>query len=94
MAHDLAAWQLAHLHLLPLRQTRPRIGRVEEGNTVTDFDANGNDKIQIDSNLEGLVSITGQGTNKITISLSGAQTGTTTVESGGQTIDDDDIEFV
>jgi len=65
-----------------------------QSKTVTDFDANGNDKIQIDADLQGLVSITGQGTNKITISLSGAQTGTTTVESGGQTIDDDDIEFV
>ena len=65
-----------------------------QSKTITEFDANGNDKIQIDANLQGLVSITGQGTNKITISLSGAQTGTTNVESGGQAIDDDDIEFV
>lgn len=61
---------------------------------ITDFDSQGDDKIQIDSSLQGLVSITGQGTSRITISLSGAQTGTTTVESGGETIDDDDIEFV
>ena len=65
-----------------------------QSKTITDFDANGNDKIQIDADLKGLLSITGQGTNKITISLSGAQTGTTNVESGGQAIDDDDIEFV
>lgn len=65
-----------------------------QSKTITDFDTNGNDKIQIDADLQGLVEITGQGTNKITISLSGAQTGTTNVESGGQTIDDDDIEFV
>lgn len=65
-----------------------------QSKTITDFDTNGNDKIQIDADLQGLVDITGQGTNKITISLSGAQTGTTNVESGGQTIDDDDIEFV
>lgn len=65
-----------------------------QSKTITDFDTNGNDKIQIDADLQGLVSITGQGTNKITISLSGSQVGTTTVESGGQTIDNDDIEFV
>ncbi len=65
-----------------------------QSKTLTDFDANGNDKIQIDADLQDLVDISGQGTNKITITLSGAQTGTTTVESGGQTIDDDDIEFV
>ena len=62
--------------------------------TITDFDANGNDKIQIDADLEGLTTIEGVGTNSITITLSGAQTGTTTVVSQGGTIDDDDIEFV
>jgi len=62
--------------------------------TITDFDANGNDKIQIDSNLKDLVDITGQGTKAIKITLSGAQTGTTAVISEGDTIDDDDIEFV
>jgi Ca2+-binding RTX toxin-like protein len=62
--------------------------------TITDFDANGNDKIQIDSDLKDLVTIEGQGTNAIKITLSGAQTGTTAVISEGQTIDNDDIEFV
>lgn len=62
--------------------------------TIKDFDANGNDKIQIASNLEGLVEITGQGTKAIKITLSGAQTGTTAVISEGETIDDDDIQFV
>ena len=62
--------------------------------TIKDFDANGNDKIQIDSNLKDLVDITGQGTKAIKITLSGAQTGTTAVISEGETIDDDDIEFV
>ena len=62
--------------------------------TITDFDANGNDKIQIDSNLKNLISIEGEGTKEIKITLSGAQTGTTTVVSQGETIDGDDIEFV
>ena len=62
--------------------------------TITDFDANGNDKIQIDSNLKELVDIDGQGTKSIKITLSGAQTGATDVISEGETIDDDDIEFV
>ena len=62
--------------------------------TIKDFDANGNDKIQIDSNLKDLVDITGKGTKAIKITLSGAQTGTTAVVSEGNTIDDDDIEFV
>ena len=61
---------------------------------VTDFDSDGDDKIQISKDLEDLVDITGLGTNKITISLSGDQTGTTHITSGGLTIDDDDIEFV
>lgn len=65
-----------------------------QSKTLTDFDGKGNDKIQIDSNLQDLVDISGLGTTKITIILSGAQTGTTTVESRGQTIDGDDIEFV
>ena len=64
-------------------------------NTITDFDSSGNDKIQIDSALEGRVDISGQGTDTIIISLSGSETGTTTVEStGGETIDEDDIEFI
>ena len=63
-------------------------------NTITDFDSSGNDKIQIDADLKNLVDITGKGTKSIKITLSGAQTGTTTVVSEGNTIDDDDIEFV
>jgi Ca2+-binding RTX toxin-like protein len=63
-------------------------------NTISDFKVNGADKIQIASDLRGLVSISGQGTQQIVISLSGAQTGTTTIVSQGQTINDDDIEFV
>lgn len=63
-------------------------------NTISDFKVNGADKIQIAGDLRGLVSISGQGTNQIVISLSGAQTGTTTIVSQGQTINDDDIEFV
>lgn len=62
--------------------------------TFKDFDANGNDKFQIDSDLKDLVDITGQGTKAIKITLSGSQTGTTVVISEGNTIDDDDIEFV
>lgn len=61
---------------------------------ITDFDANGDDKIQIDADLEGLVDIEGVATNSITITLSGAQTGTTTILSEGESIDADDIEFV
>ena len=63
-------------------------------NTITDFDANGNDKIQIDADLEGLADLEGVGTNAIKITLSGAQTGTTAVISEGESIDEDDIEFV
>lgn len=63
-------------------------------NSITDFDANGDDKIQIDGDLEGLVDIEGVGTNAIKITLSGAQTGTTVILSEGESIDDDDIEFV
>ena len=61
--------------------------------TITDFDAKGNDKIQIDADLEDLFQSMVR-TNSITINLSGSQTGTTTVVSQGETIDDDDIEFV
>ena len=61
---------------------------------ITDFDANGDDKIQIDADLEDLVDIEGVGTNAIKITLSGAQTGTTSIVSEGESIDEDDIEFV
>jgi len=63
-------------------------------NTITDFDANGDDQIQIDADIEDLVEIDGVGTNAITISLSGAQEGVTAIFSEGVTIDEDDIEFV
>jgi len=66
----------------------------ESVNTITDFDAAGNDKIAIDKDLEKLVEIDGIGTKAITITLSGAQTGVTGVVSKGETIDEDDIEFV
>ena len=61
---------------------------------ITDFDVNGNDKIQIDADLEGLVEIEGLGTNSIRITLSGEQSGTTDILSQGASIDEDDIEFV
>ena len=64
-------------------------------NTITDFKSSGTDKIQIDDALANRVDITGQGTDTIIITLSGSETGTTTVKStGGETIDDDDIEFI
>ena len=66
----------------------------ESTNTIKDFDSAGNDKIQIEASLEGLTEISGLGTKEIKITLSGAQTGTTTIVSGGETIDEDDIEFV
>jgi hypothetical protein len=65
--------------------------------TISDFKASGADKIQISKDLQGLVSITGQGTKQIVISLSGAQSGTTTIRSGdvnGKVINNDDIQFV
>jgi hypothetical protein len=69
-------------------------------NTLTDFDksygsANGDDdKIQIDAALQDLVDIDGLGTKAIIITLSGEQTGKIVVESLGESIDKDDIEFV
>ena len=68
-----------------------------QGNSVNilkDFDADGDDKIQIDADLQNLVDIDGIGTNVITITLSGAQTGTTAIVSEGESIDEDDIEFI
>jgi Ca2+-binding RTX toxin-like protein len=62
--------------------------------TISDFSTSGADKIQIASHLKGLVSISGQGTKQIVITLSGAQSGTTTVVSNGQVIKGDDIQFV
>jgi Ca2+-binding RTX toxin-like protein len=63
-------------------------------NTLTDFDANGDDKIQIDAALQDLVDIEGLGTKAIVITLSGEQTGETIIVSEGESIDRDDIEFV
>lgn len=65
--------------------------------TITDFDADGNDQIQIDKTLndDGRISISGIGTNRIVITLSGSETGKTTVLSGSaNTIDNEDIAFV
>jgi len=66
----------------------------DQTKVITDFDAAGDDKIQIDADLDGLVDIDGLGTNSITINLSGDQSGSTTIVSEGESIDDDDIEFV
>jgi len=66
----------------------------EQVKVITDFDAEGDDKILIDESLEDLVSIDGVGSNVITITLSGDQTGETDVVSEAGTIDEDDIEFV
>ena len=63
-------------------------------NTITDFDVDGDDKIQIDQNIQDRVDIDGIGTNAITITLSGDTTGTTAIISEGESIDEVDIEFV
>ncbi len=63
-------------------------------NTITDFDSSGDDKITFNKDIEGRVTISGQGTNSITITLSGDTTATTTITSNGGTIDADDISFV
>ena len=65
----------------------------ESVNTIDDF-TSGEDKIQIDSDLQGRVTISGEGTNAIRIELSGTETGTTGFVSEAGTIDGDDIEFV
>ena len=61
---------------------------------TTDFDNIGNDKIQIDSDLERLIDIDGLGTNSISLILSSNQTGTTAIISEAEAIDEDDVEFV
>jgi len=63
-------------------------------NTITDFDSDGDDKMTFNKDMEGRLTITGQGTNTITISLSGDTTATTMITSNGGTIDADDISFV
>ena len=62
--------------------------------TISDFNTQGTDKIQIANNLKNLVSISGKGTKEIIITLSGAQTGTTKIVSNGKVITDDDIKFI
>ena len=69
-------------------------GNTKQTDICIDFDSNGDDKIQIDADLEGLIEIEGFGTNKIIITLSGAQSGTTEFVSRGETIDEDDVQFV
>lgn len=65
----------------------------EEGTKILkDFDSDGDDKIQIESGLE--VNIEGQGSNTITITLGSNPGVVTTITSEGETIDNDDIEFV
>jgi len=61
--------------------------------TITDF-TSGEDQVQIAANIEGRVSISGIGSNKLVISLSGSETGTTEILSGGSTFQDDDVAFV
>ncbi len=64
--------------------------------TITDFDELGDDQILIDvaDDIADNIEITGLGTNEITITLSGDPSGTTTIKSNGETIDDDDVTFV
>ena len=66
----------------------------ESTNILKDFDEFGDDKIQIDADLEDLVEFSGVGTDTIIITLSGAQPGETTIVSEGEAIDGDDIQFV
>jgi len=63
-------------------------------NTINDFDADGDDTIKFNKDIEGRLSISGQGTNSITIVMSGDTTATTTITSNGGTIDADDLSFV
>lgn len=61
---------------------------------ITDFDSDGDDKISFDNDIASRLTISGQGTNTITVVMSGDTTATTTFTSEDQTIDADDIEFV
>ena len=63
-------------------------------NTVTDFDSSGDDKLLFNNDIKDLLTITGQGTNTLTLTLSGDQASTVTFTSEGGTFDADDIEFV
>ncbi|QNG27850.1 calcium-binding protein [Synechococcus sp. HK01-R] len=62
--------------------------------TITDFNSNGDDQVQIAANIEGRVSISGYGSNKLVINLSGSETGTLDLVSGGAAFQDDDVAFV
>ena len=64
--------------------------------TISDFDELGDDQILIDvaDDIADNIDISGLGTNEITITLSGDPSGTTTIVSNGETIDDDDVTFV
>ena len=64
--------------------------------TITDFDELGDDQILINvaDDIADNIDISGLGTNEITITLSGDPSGTTTIKSNGETIDDDDVTFV
>ena len=62
--------------------------------TLTDFDGDGDDMIQIEASLESRVDIDCSNDGQsIIIRLSGRETGTTEVISEAGTIDADDIEF-
>ena len=64
--------------------------------TISDFDELGDDQIliDVDDDIADNIDISGLGTNEITITLSGDPSGTTTIVSNGETIDDDDVTFV
>ena len=65
--------------------------------TITDFDSNGNDKIQIASSLKEKISLSGISTNEITINYQSDDNEnqiSTKIASQGGKIDVDDIEFV
>ena len=66
----------------------------DQTKVITDFDAAGDDKIQINGDIAGLIDINGLGTNSLVIELSGEQSGTTTIISEGESFNIDDIEFV
>ena len=62
--------------------------------TITDF-TNGEDQVQLDANIADRVSISGFGTQSLVISLSGPETGTTTVvASNGTEFQENDVAFV
>ena len=63
-------------------------------NTITDFNSSGDDQIKFNSDIEGRLTITGQGTNSITIVMSGDTTATTIITSSSGAIEEGDIEFV